>query len=148
MNLKEFEELTQKVKAENPKWFGLESDGIPTVEDIELLEKYYGIEFPDNYKAFILQYGGGYFAFTIVYSIDKRSSFYIKNNVEVEFVKEKNFLPIIDFETGDMAGVKISNGICEELMSLYDHEEDVIIDLNLNLFDALAKYGFKLELFV
>lgn len=148
MNLKEFEELTQKVKAENLKWFGLESDGIPTVENIELLEKYYGIEFPDNYKAFILQYGGGYFAFTIVYSIDKRSSFYIKNNVEVEFVKEKNFLPIIDFETGDMAGVKINNGICEELMSLYDHEEDVIIDLNLNLFDALAKYGFKLELFV
>ena len=146
MNLKEFEELTQKVKAENPKWFGMESDCIPTVEDIELLEKYYGIRFPDNYKAFILQYGGGYFAFTIVYSIDKRSPFYIKNNVEVEFVKEKNFLPIIDLETGDMAGVKINNGICEELMALYDHEENVIIDLNLDLFDALAKYGFKSEI--
>lgn len=36
MNFKEFEELTQKVKTENPRWFGIESDSVPTVEDIEL----------------------------------------------------------------------------------------------------------------
>lgn len=146
MNVKEFDELTQKVKTENPRWFGLESDCVPTVEDIELLEKYYGIKFPNSYKEFILQHGGGYFAFTIVYSIDKQSLFYIKNNVEAEFVKEKNFLPIIDFETGDMAGFKINDGMCEELVALYNHEEGVITDLNLDLFDALAKYGFKINM--
>ena len=145
MNVKEFEELTQKVKNKNPRWFGLESDCVPIVEDIELLEKYYGIKFPNSYKEFILQNGGGYFAFTIVYSMDEQSSFYIKNNVEVEFVKEKKFLPIIDFETGDMAGFKINAGMCEELVALYYHEEDVIIDLNIDLYDALAKYGFKMN---
>ena len=146
MNIKEFEELTQKVKTENPMWFGLESDSVPTVEDIELLEKYYDIRFPNSYKEFIVQHGGGYFAFTIVYSMDKQSSFYIKNNVEVEFVKEKKFLPIIDFETGDMAGFKINDGMCEELVALYNHEENVIIDLKLDIFDTLAKYGFKLNI--
>ena len=38
MNVKEFDELTQKVKTENPRWFGLESDCVPTVEDIEFSE--------------------------------------------------------------------------------------------------------------
>ena len=45
-----------------------------------------------------------------------------------------------------MAGCKINDGVCEELVALYNHEEDAIIDLNLDLFDALAEYGLKLNM--
>ena len=45
-----------------------------------------------------------------------------------------------------MAGFKINDGMCEELVALYNHEEGVITDLNLDLFDALAKYGFKINM--
>ena len=144
MDKKEFDELTQKVKNNNPKIFGLDADCIPTIENIELIEKYYGIVFPKSYKEFVLQYGGGYFAFTVIYSFDEQSPFYIKNNVALEFININNFFPIIDFETGDMAGFKIDNGICEDSIILYNHEEGIISDLKLGFYDAIVKYGLKL----
>ncbi|MBD5136859.1 MAG: SMI1/KNR4 family protein [Lachnospiraceae bacterium] len=144
MNKKEFEELMLRVKTKNPRIFGLDSDCKPTVEDIEMMEKYYNIVFSKSYKDFLLQYGGGYFAFTIVYSLDKQSCFYIKNNVSVEFVKDNKIFPIIDFETGDLAGFKVYNGRCEDTIVLYNHEEKRTSDTKLNFYDALGKYGLKL----
>lgn len=144
MNLKEFEALTQKVKNENPNWFGLDSDTICTVERIELVEQYYNIKFPKGYKEFLLKYGGGYFAFTVVYSMDEHSSFYIQKNVKAESVRNKSFLPVIDLETGDVAGFRVRDGICDEMVALYNHEENTIADLNLNFFETLVRYGFRM----
>ena len=81
MNKKEFEEMIQTVKNKNPRIFGLNSDCKPAAEDIELLEKYYNIVFPRSYKEFLLQYGGRYFAYTVVYSLDIQSPFYIVQTV-------------------------------------------------------------------
>lgn len=145
MNIKEFSDLTKDVKKQNPRWFGLESDSIPTVQMLESTEKYYYIKFPITYIEFLLQYGGGYFAFTVVYSMDEQSEFSIKNNVKLEFVKENNFLPVIDLETGDVIGFRICNGICDEKVSIYNHEEEIITDLNLDFFEVLVRYGFKMK---
>jgi len=145
MNKREFEELTQSVKIKNPKIFGLDSDCKPTIKDIELMEEYYNIVVPMSYKEFLLKYGGGYFAFIIVYSLDNQSPFYVKKNVSVEFVNDNNFFPVIDFETGDLAGFKVENGICEDSIALYNHEEKIISDIKLNFYDALGKYGLKVN---
>lgn len=55
MNIREFEELTDKIKNKNSKLFGLDSDCVPTIENIEFMEKYYGIIFPNSYKDFLLK---------------------------------------------------------------------------------------------
>lgn len=144
MDKKEFDELIQRVKEDKPKIFGLDADEIPTITDIEMIEKYYGIVLPKSYKEFVLQYGGGYFAFTVVYSFDKQSSFYIKNNVAIEFINTNQIFPIIDFETGDIAGFRIKDGICEDSMILYNHGEKVLRELKIGLYEALVKYGLKL----
>ncbi|MDE5778889.1 MAG: SMI1/KNR4 family protein [Lachnospiraceae bacterium] len=145
MNKREFEELIQRVKIKNPRIFSLDSDCKSTIEDVELIEKYYNIVFPKSYLEFLLQYGGGYFAFTVVYSFDKQSPFYVRNNVSTEFVNDNSFFPVIDFETGDLAGFKIFNGICEDSIMLYNHEEKTISDIKLNFYDALVKYGLRLN---
>ena len=144
MEKKEFDELIQRVKEKKPKIFGLEADEIPTVTDIEKVEEYYKIVFPKSYKEFVLQYGGGYFAFTVVYSFDKQSLFYIKNNVTTEFVNTNQMFPVIDFETGDIAGFRIKDGICEDSMMLYNHEEKMLSELRIDLYETLVKYGLKL----
>lgn len=145
MNIYEFNELVQKVHSKSPKILGLDSDNPPSIREIEELEKYYDIKVPDSYKEFLLRYGGGYFAFTTVYSMDKQSTFFIKNNISLEFVKENKFIPIIDCETGDMIGFKIEDRKCTELMALYNHEDGIVSDLNMDLFDVLAKYGLKID---
>lgn len=143
MDKREFEKLVQKIKIRNPKMFGLDSDCKPNIQDIVIMEKYYNIVFAESYKNFLLQYGGGYFAFSVVYSLDLKSPFYVKNNVMPEFVNTNKFFPVIDFETGDLAGFKIKNRVCEEFISLYSHDDKVIIDTNIDFYSALVKYGLK-----
>lgn len=145
MNIKEFQKLTQKTKEKNPRIFDLDTDVIPTQKDIEQIQNYYKVLFPKSYKEFLLQYGGGYFAFLVVYSLDEESPFFIKNNVEIDYVQDRGFIPVIDFETGDVAGFRIVNGSCEEMISIYNHEEDIIIGTKMDFFDALATYAFNLE---
>lgn len=141
----EFEKLVSKIKNKNSKIFGLDSDCKPMIKEIKLVEKYYNVVFPKSYKEFLIQYGGGYFAFIIVYSLDEQSPFYIKNNVSIEFVNNNNFFPIIDFATGDLAGFKVDNGICEDSIVFYSHEDNNISNSKLNFYDVLAKYGLKLN---
>lgn len=143
MDKKEFEKIIQCAKIKNPLIFSLEADCKPKIDQIEKIEKYYNIIFPKSYKDFLLQYGGGYFAFTVVYSMDWQSPFYIINNVNKEFVNANKFLPIIDFETGDLAGFRVHNETCEDSILIYNHEEKVISDLKLDFYSALAKYGFR-----
>ena len=143
MNIEEFEALVQELKINNPKIFGLESDAKPTIEEIKLIEEYYEISLPTSYKEFLKKYGGGYFAYLVVYSMDDQSFFYLRNNVMKELIKINKFFPVIDFETGDLAGFKIINDVCEDMIMLYNHEDNVINDLHMNFFDAIAKYGLK-----
>ena len=145
MNRQEFVELMLEVKRSRPKIFELEADNIPTVADIESVEKYFGVVFPKKYKEFVLQYGGGYFAFTVVYSFDKQSLFYIKDNVTKEFISNNKFFPVIDFETGDLAGFRINENICDDSMSIYNHENNRISDLNADFYEIMAKHGLGLE---
>ncbi|MDE6434446.1 MAG: hypothetical protein K2L07_09485 [Lachnospiraceae bacterium] len=98
-----------------------------------------------NRQEFVLQYGGGYFAFTVVYSFDKQSLFYIKNNVTKEFISNNIFFPVIDFETGDLAGFRINENICEDSISFYYHEDNRISDLNADFYEIMAKHSLGLE---
>ncbi len=142
MNKTKFDEFIRKKKNENSKIFGLKSDCKPTYEDISELEQYYNIVLPSSYKEFLLQYGGGYFAYIVVYSLDNQSCFYIKNNVTIKFVNDNNFFPVIDFETGDLAGFKIDNGrVCEDIIALYNHDEKVFCSTELNFYETLKKYS-------
>lgn len=63
MNKNEFEELIQRVKTKNPRIFGLDSDCTATVEDIEMMEKYYNIVFTESYKDFSITIWRGIFCF-------------------------------------------------------------------------------------
>lgn len=143
MNVEEFEELIQKFKVVCPHIFELESDSTPTMEDIGLIENNYGIVFPKSYRDFLLRYGGGYFGYTVVYSLDDQSPFYVLKNVAAEFVRVNGFFPVIDFETGDLAGFKMDHGVCEDSVMLYDHETMKVSDLKMNFYDVLGKYGLQ-----
>lgn len=141
----EFNQLIEKVKKENPMLFCLESDCKANITKIEMIENYYGIVLPKSYKEFLMQYGGGYFAYTIVYSADDESPYYLISNVDKQFSKNRKYLPVFDFETGDLAGFRIEDGVCEDSILIYDHEEDKISDTGLDFYTTLVKYGLKLS---
>ncbi len=119
--------------------------GDVTKEGTQFVEAYYGIKLPQDYKDFLLQYGGGYFAYTIVYSLDENSDFCLRNKVRPKFLEKYNFLPVVDFETGDVAGFEIIDGKCQNTISIYNHENAEMIDLEDNLYGVLAEYGISVS---
>ena len=58
-------ELIKKMK---PLLFQLEHDDVANEVDIKESEKYYGISFSESYKRFLMNFGGGYFGYIVVYS--------------------------------------------------------------------------------
>lgn len=93
---------------------------------------------------FLKEYGGGYFAYTVVYSCDSNSDFYILKRVAKDWVEKNNFFPVIDFETGDLAGFKVRDKVCENRISVFDHDIDNIVVSNEgDFFEALVQYGLR-----
>lgn len=145
MNFMEFDNVVEELRSRKPILFGLKSDNIASDEELIHVENYYQIQLPESYKQFLKKYGGGYFVYTVVYSCDTASKFYIIHNVLKEWVDKYNFLPVIDFQTGDMGGFKINNKKCDELFCIYNHDEKQVVESEeCDFFQALVMYGLKL----
>ncbi len=145
MEFKDFISLVKKVEKENPILFELNSDRIASDNDINQIENYYCLKLPESYKLFLKEYGGGYFAYTVVYSCDTNGKFFVKKNVTKEWVDKYHLFPVIDFETGDLGVFKVDNRMCEDLVYVFVHGEDNLKKYgNDNFLQALAKYGLKL----
>ena len=74
-----FRNNVQQVKAKKPILFALETDTPPSIDKIEDFEKIYRMVLPEKYKLFIIEFGGGYFGYANIYSLDNSSNYYISH---------------------------------------------------------------------
>lgn len=146
MTIEQFSKKVDLIRTKNSILFGLDADTIPSHRMIHSFEKGYGLTLPTQYKEFLGVYGGGYFAYVSIYSIDVNSEFYLKSNVTIEEVKRNSYLPIIDLNTGDTLGFRLVEGEYCESIVLFNHEDNRLIDTKLDFFETLCKYGLKLIL--
>ena len=80
MDFEIFRSIVEKAKVKHAVLFGLDYDAIPSVEEIYSFQKEYKIQLPEKYIQFLLHYGGGYFGYANIYSLDKNSYFYLANH--------------------------------------------------------------------
>lgn len=138
MTFDEFERIINTAKRANPVWFGLDSEEKPEKEDILNAEKMYSVKLPEQYKRFLLEYGGGCFAFINIYNPG--------DNNPIEFVKKYNFLAISDNGGGDLYGFKIFNGRCNNGISVYLHDDKKIEDTEYSdVLEFIAAKALRLE---
>jgi len=142
MNYFEFKNILDSIKEEKPILFQLDQDAIVLDETINKSEQYYGVKFPDSYRIFLKELGGGYIGFIVVYSLDENGMFNLQDQITVDFVNSHGMLPVIDLETGDYIGFDIEDGICKEKMVIWLHEENEIRDLDDDFFEILLKKGY------
>ena len=143
MEFTAFNAIVDRLRNNNKAMFGLSGDSIATEKELVKVENHYKIKLSKDYRNFLQTYGGGYFGYTIVYSCDSSSRFYLINNVGVDWINMYHFLPIIDLETGDLAGYRINDQKCEDYISVFCHDNNSIIDYNLDLFDYILKQGLN-----
>lgn len=140
MDFKAFRELVEKTMSDHPVWFGIESDESPTDTMIAEAEKRLSVELPEDYKNFINAYGGGYFAFSNVYSLEVGSDW---NLVDVNYKYDtlrKGFVLFSENGAGDFYGFKVESDGCKSEIYFFDHEVEIWQETSYsNLFEYLKK---------
>jgi len=152
MDFELFKDLVSKTKLEHPMWFvELDSDEIQKSEDLVNIEEGLveieedlKVKFPKEYKDFIFEYGGGYFAFSNIYSLEKKSCWNIADLNHTYNGIRDNYLLFSENECGDFYGFKVVDGFCQSNIYFYDHEEDKWESTSYsNLFEYLKAVAFK-----
>lgn len=144
MNFEAFKELVEKTRSEHPVWFGIESDECPDETAVIEAERKLGSKLPADYKKFIFEYGGGYFALSNVYSLEKKSDWnMVDMNYKYNAIRKGHVL-ISENGSGDFYGFKVVDGICEPKICFYDHEVEAWQESAFtSLFDYLEKFALS-----
>lgn len=137
-----FEELVAKVKKENPILFELDHDEMPDEKSLEMFQIENNIKLPRKYSDFLMGFGGGYFGYTNIYSIDRKSEFYIMSN---QGYVPDNYLAIADNGCGDCY-VLLKNSDCIEKIYLLEHESGKLYEVARDILEFFVKYGLRKEL--
>lgn len=144
MDFEVFNKIADGCKLKKPILFGLGNDRIMSPEGIEGFEHRLQVKLPEKYKQFLLKYGGGYFGYANVYSLDEDSGFYVLNHNDMPVY---NHLRIADNGCGDYYLVCIADRKCLEQLYFYDHEtRDVHNTEYADILEYLVKVGLKMDI--
>lgn len=140
MDFDAFRTLVDKTKKDHPAWFGLEPDENADDEALNEAEEKLGAKLPDDYKKFVSEYGGGYFAFSSVFSLQAGSDWnLIDLNQKYDDIRS-GYVLVSENGSGDFYGFKVVNGICEPKIHFYDHEVATWQEsMHSNLFEYLEE---------
>lgn len=143
MTYNQFIEIVEQIKKTKPILFELEKDKVVSEMDIFRFENDNSIVLPDEYKKFVIEFGGGYFGYSNIYSLDKDSSFFILKN---QHSVPDGYLAIADNECGDYYVLKIENDIVLRKVLFYGHEEQRIVETKYeDVFEFLVGEGLKYQ---
>jgi hypothetical protein len=142
MLIEEFVPLVERRKVERPVWFGLESDPPATQSQIQDAEAQLGVRLPESYRLFVKTYGGGYFALGNLFSVCPGSDWNIveRNRDVLPF----GFLAVSDNGVGDQYGFRVTDGVCDSEIVLFDHETETFSQPKYSdLFEFLQETALK-----
>lgn len=116
----EFNALIEKATTDHPHWFQLERDAPAEEPDVREAERQMGVELPAEYRHFLVDHGGGYFAFAFVFGVDSTSDWFV---VERNHPRLASFLAVSDPGTGDLYGFRVDErGRCGREVVVFEHE--------------------------
>jgi hypothetical protein len=130
-----FESHVRHLMQEHPVWFQLDRDPPASLDDIQRAEAELGTRLPESYRRFLQVFGGGYFAFAVVFSVSDSEWSVVRRNED----GSRGFVRASDNGTGDYYGFKSIDGVCSEQVFFFDHEDGSI---------RSTEYGDFLEMMV
>ncbi|WP_284646261.1 SMI1/KNR4 family protein [Paenibacillus silviterrae] len=145
MDFNDFSSVVEEARLKHPVWFGLDSDPTGADDAISKIESRLSVILPEEYKRFVKTYGGGYFAFTNIFSVNEDSEWHItERNIKIGLLYSHNFIAVSDNEVGDFYGFQIENGVCNPSIKFYDHESNQVKKTGYkNLYEYILKVGLK-----
>ena len=118
----EFRALVAGTKLKQPRWFALESDRRATDTELQQAERHIGAALPEQYRRFVSEYGGGFFGFAKVFSVQPDSDFNLVAINRREGLVGSGFVAVSDNGAGDLYAFKVADGSCGASIWFHDHE--------------------------
>jgi SMI1-KNR4 cell-wall len=145
MTLDDFRKTHQRYQKEKPKLFLLaEPDPCATVEQLNGAERQIAIELPPSYRSFLMEFGGGVFGFTNVFSADPTSDYYLPvRKQEASAYLPTNLLPFSDDSAGGLYVLKVANGRAMEPVSYWNSDGGLVATAFANILDFVARYAYE-----
>ena len=120
----------------------MEHDTIPSQDDIIKFEEQNNVHLTEKYKQFLLKYGGVFFGYANLYSMDKDSNFYILNYNRIPLT---NTLYIADNGCGDYYALNIVDTKCQDAIIFYEHDTGLLSDTKFSdIFEYFVNVGLKI----
>lgn len=136
--------LIEKCRDEHPNWFRLERDEPATPEQIGTVEAALGCRLPSSYVEFVSEFGGGDFAFTVIYSPSPESESSIIEANGQPWVNREGFVAFADTGTGDYFGWEVADGLAGDKVMLLDHTVEELRPCDYDdFFDFVIREGLR-----
>ena len=134
----EFDKKIKELQQLHPIWFKLLDSRPATIDEFRELEKKMNVKLPFEYEHIVTTYGGGYFAFSILYSVLDESDYNIYSINEENKILAKGYILFSENQVGDFYGFKIKDNIVQSKIYFYDHEIAIWKETKYhNLYDFL-----------
>lgn len=146
MDVSEFFSLVERVQARWPIWFQLDRDPPATDCDLATAQDCLSVTLPPEYVAFVKRFGGGYFAFANVYSLEEKSDWNIVLRNREAGLPHRGFIAFSENGVGDCYVFRVDAGTCSSRVFFFDHETANIGETGYaNLFDYLRIVALRGE---
>jgi len=146
MDLPSFRRLVAEAERAHPVWFSLERDPPASAAAISQAELALGVTFPPEYREFLREFGGGYFAFANTFSVAPGSHWdVVARNQALAGLLSQHFLAVSDNGAGDFYGFVVEAGVCDPTLRFWDHEACAVASAPTysGLFEFLSVVGLK-----
>lgn len=144
MDAIDFARLVDGVRESHPQWMTLEADKAPTPAEVYKAEEGLGAQLPAEYIEFIRSYGGGDFAFTVIYSLDPSSDLNIVEKNHAPWLSRRDFIAFSDNGAGDYFGFQVESRTAGSAVYLLDHESGAIeVTEFANVYEYLVSIGLR-----
>lgn len=107
-------------RREHPLWFDLPADRVLAPARRAELEASLGARLPDDFAWFLETYGGGEFAFSVIYSADRESELYLVGRQDERLAS--GAIAFSDNGCGDVYAFPSVDGVCTDTVVVLDHE--------------------------
>lgn len=144
MDWGEFKRLVKERRSKRPVWFGLESDPPSSEAEVEAAERSLAVSLPPEYRLFVKEFGGGYFAFVNIFSVTRNSDWNIVDRNRTVPLSADQFVAVSDNGTGDYYGFPVKGERCLSRIVFLDHETGQVNETSYsNLLDYASHVGLK-----
>ncbi|MEU6769008.1 SMI1/KNR4 family protein [Streptomyces sp. NPDC046853] len=149
METEEFEACLQASRAQragvsHPEGFELFDSLKASDADIDRVERALGAKFPEKYKYFMKEHGGGGFVFLDVLPVvDPDGSSEDVLEVNGGESATQDFIAVAPVGTGDWWGFAVSEGVCLDQVEFLDHENGSRKAAASDFFEFLVREGLR-----